>query len=96
MLSGVDAAIALGAQLSASDAGFELYLSEGDLAVAPVAFVANPLGSAVLRLLPDEAEPPTATLVDGQRFAPAAAVALDLLESDDPRHWIAARDLLAS
>jgi hypothetical protein len=63
---------------------------------APIAFVSNPLGSAVLRLLPDGFEPPDGLVVEGRRFAPSAAVALDLLESDSPRDWIAARELVGS
>ena len=96
MISGVEAAIVHGVNLGSIADGSDLYLSERALESAPIALVSSPLGSAVLRLLPDEFEPPEALLVAGQRFAPAAAVALDLLESDDPRHWIAARELIAS
>ena len=30
----------------------------------------------------------------GERLAPRAAVALDLMDSGDPRHWVAAKNLI--
>lgn len=96
MVSGVEAAIAHGVQLPPAHSGADLYLSEKALASAPVAFVANPLGSVVLRLIPDDVAQPSALVAGRRRLAPAAAVALDLLESEDPRHWIAAKHLVAS
>jgi hypothetical protein len=92
LASGVRGAIALGASLIALD-DHDLYLSRiafGQLD-SLVAVVRDPLGSIRLRVVEGDAwgvVPPGET-------APRGAVALDLLDSADPRHWIAAEDLLA-
>ena len=74
----------------------ELYESLDSL----VAAVEDPLGSVVLRVVPDDIWPQVRDAAsesrDGQLVAPAAAVALDLMHSGDPRHWVAAEGLLAS
>lgn len=97
--SGVTAAIELGQLLSAGDASDEFYLPASTAArmLRDIAAVEDPLGLFVLRIVKDDLwpsldEPPAAA---GSRLAPAAAVALDLMESGDPRHWIAAEALIA-
>ena len=89
---GVRAAIALGAPLVASD-DRDLYLSRrafGELD-SRVAVVPDPLGPVRLRVVDDNAW----DLIPPGPLAPRGAVALDLLDSADPRHWIAAEALLA-
>jgi hypothetical protein len=91
LVGGVDAAVEHGATLGPSD-GSDLYLPDAvfEQLGSRVAFVADPLGAVRLRVVDDEAW----TLVPAGRLAPPAAVALDLLDSADPRHWIAAEQLL--
>ena len=53
----------------------------------------------ILRVVPDEvwsfAESVAVDLREaGERLAPRAAVALDLMDSGDPRHWVAAKNLI--
>lgn len=64
-----------------------------------VAAVPEALGSVVVRVVPDGLWESVYSLgeskLDGRpRLAPRAAVALDLMESGDPRHWIAAENLI--
>jgi len=64
-----------------------------------VAAVPEALGSVVVRVVPDGMWESVYSLgeskLDGRpRLAPRAAVALDLMESGDPRHWIAAENLI--
>lgn len=89
--SGVNAAVALGAPLLASD-NRDLYLSRDmyDRLESLVAMVVNPLGPIRLRVVDDDAW----ELIPRADLAPRAAVALDLLDSADPRHWIAAEALV--
>lgn len=92
LASGVRGAIALGASLIASD-DHDLYLSRiafGQLD-SLVAVVRDPLGSIRLRVVEDDAW----DVVPLGASAPRGAVALDLLDSADPRHWIAAEELVA-
>jgi hypothetical protein len=72
--------------------GADLYLPEGAFGqlTSDVAFVVDPLGAVRLRIVDDEAW----ALVPPGELAPRAAVALDLLDSADPRHWIAAERLM--
>ena len=100
--SGVAAAIAHGELLSADGAEIDLYVSN-DLYESLESFVAaveDPLGSVVLRVVPDDIWAQVRNAAsesgEGQLVAPAAAVALDLMDSGDPRHWVAAEHLLAS
>jgi Transcriptional regulator, AbiEi antitoxin, Type IV TA system len=89
VVGGVQAAIELGEQLAA-DVHLDLYVSAEsfhDLDVR-VAFVRDVAGNIALRVV-DSAW----SLIPPGRFAPCAAVALDLLESGDPRHWIAGEHL---
>ena len=98
--SGVAAAVFHGELLQAEGAEQDLYVShrmhEGLASV--VAAVEDPLGSVVLRVVSDEAWPEVEALasnLDGARLvAPAAAVALDLMDSGDARHWVAAENLV--
>jgi len=63
-----------------------------------VAAVADPLGSVVLRVVSDEGWPDAEALAsrsDGDRLvAPAVAVALNLMDSGDAWHWVAAERLV--
>jgi hypothetical protein len=56
-----------------------------------VALVRDALGPIRLRVVADDAW----EIISGNEFAPRGAVALDLLDSADPRHWIAAEQLVA-
>lgn len=70
-----------------------------DQFLAMVAAVPAPLGPVVVRVVPNDA---WAVLIDARiaspdgkrRLAPRAAVALDLMESGDPRYWEAAGHLM--
>ena len=66
---------------------------------ALVAAVPDQLGSGILRVVPDDvwsfAESVAVEQGEvGERLAPRAAVALDLMDSGDPRHWVAAKNLI--
>jgi hypothetical protein len=91
LTGGVRAAVKLGSSLVV-DGGSDLYLSKTafDGLASRVAFVADPLGPVRLRVVPDDAW----ALIPAGELAPRSAVALDLLDSADPRHWIAAEQLL--
>jgi hypothetical protein len=91
--SGVLAAIDLGAEL-AQDDGVDLYLSAKSFhgLEARIAFVPDAAGRVVLRVVDDDAW----NLIPDGAVAPRNAVALDLLESGDPRHWIAGEHLVDS
>ena len=90
LLGGVRAAIELGEQLAADDS-VDLYLSAKWFAGLDerVAYVPDAAGRIALRVVDDGAW----GLLPKGALAPQAAVALDLLESGDPRHWIAAEHL---
>ncbi len=101
LVSGAAAAIDLGELLQAGGAESDLYVSASlhDELRSLVAAVPDQLGGVVLRVVPDDVW----SLVDGVavdqteagvRLAPRAAVALDLMESGDPRHWVAAENLI--
>jgi len=101
MVSGAMAAKRLGEPLQADRAGADLYVSaslHGQLG-SLVAAVPDRLGEVILRVVPDEVWSYVESLAadqgePGSRLAPAAAVALDLMESGDPRHWVAAEHLI--
>ncbi len=90
LVGGVRAAIELGEQLSVDDS-VDLYLAAASFRDldAQVAFVPNAAGRVALRVVDDAAW----NLLPEGAVAPKAAVALDLLESGDPRHWIAGEHL---
>lgn len=92
LMSGVRAAIAFGASLIAAD-DRDLYLSHSafDQLDSLVAVVPNSLGLTRLRVVDDDAW----EIIPGGALAPRGATALDLLDSADPRHWIAAEGLVA-
>lgn len=71
----------------------DLYLSRDryDGLESSVALVVNPPGPIRLRVVDDDAW----ELIPRADWAPRAAVALDLLDSADPRNWIAAEALVA-
>ena len=93
MLGGVCAAIALGEQLALDDS-VDLYLSAKSFAGLDerVALVSDAAGRIALRVVDDEAW----QLLPKGAVAPQAAVALDLLDSGDPRHWMSAEHLADS
>ena len=97
LTSGVTAAVAYGQLLAIDDAPAQFYLPTTALErlLEAVVAIADPLGAVVLRVVPADA---WAVLHRsqgrGSTLAPSAAVALDLMESGDPRHWIAAAQLL--
>lgn len=92
LMGGVRAAIEFGASLIAAD-DHDLYLSRSAFGQLDslVAAVPDPLGQIRLRVVDDDAW----GIISGGEFAPRGAVALDLLDSSDPRHWIAAEGLVA-
>ena len=98
--SGVAGAVFHGELLQAEGAEPDLYVSQRvhERLASVVAAVADPLGSVVLRVVSDEGWPDVEALAskpDGGRLvAPAAAVALDLMDSGEARHWVAAENLV--
>ena len=102
LVSGVAAAAAYEEGVSVSLSEAYLYVSESlhQQVSSKVAAVPDDLGSVIIRVVHDdlwnsivEGEPPNRV---GGRLAPRAAVAIDLMESADPRHWIAAKNLLSA
>ncbi len=101
LVSGVVGAVGHGELLAPDGSESAFYLADGvvDQLLEMVAAVPSPLGPVVVRVVPDDA---WALLIDarlgspdvGSRLAPRAAVALDLMESGDPRHWEAAGHLV--
>ena len=100
--SGVDAAIEWGEPLAQSNGELDLYLSADTFEAlgSSVVVVGDALGPVVLRVVPDAVWSTVQRLSfsndAGSRRAPRAAVALDLMESGDPRHWVAAENLIAA
>lgn len=98
--SGAGAAIVHGELLTPDGAEIVLYVSdEIHAALASiVAGVEDPVGSVVLRIVSDEVWPDVRQVAvkadEGYWVAPLAAVALDLMDSGDPRHWVAAENLV--
>lgn len=98
--SGVAGAVFHGELLQIEGVELNLYMPQEvhkDLSSA-VAAVEDPLGSVVLRAVSSDVWPDVEALSsvssDGGLVAPAAAVALDLMESGDARHWVAAENLV--
>ena len=91
LIGGVAAAVEHG-ELLAADEHADVYLPRSAFAGLDslVAFIPDPVGSVALLVVDDEAW----ALIPAGGVAPRGAVALDLLESGDPRHWIAAEHLL--
>ena len=91
LVGGVRGAVGHGASL-VDDGSIDLYLAGRafDGLASVVAYVINPLGSIRLRVVDDDAW----EIIPAGPLAPPGAVALDLLESADPRHRIAAAELL--
>jgi len=97
-ISGVAAAIAYGEPLIDDPAAAVLYLPAGldERLSRSIAFVEDELGSVILLVVDDDVWPLLADHESGgarHRLAPKAAVALDLMASDDPRLWQAAAHL---
>jgi hypothetical protein len=93
LLGGVGAAIAFGEQLALDDS-VDVYLPAKSFRGldARVALVPDAAGRVALRVVDDDAW----HLIPKGAFAPQNAVALDLLESGDPRHWIVGEHLVDS
>ena len=103
VVSGVAGAVELGELLQpeAGDADLYVRISVWNQLLAEAAAVLEPLGRVVVRVVPDEVwhsveESSRWAGDEGRRVAPRAAVALDLIESGDPRHWVAAEHLMES
>ena len=101
IVSGARAASALGDLRSDEGAEANLYVSASlhSRLASLVAAVPDQLGNVVLRVVSDEVWSFVESVVAsqgevGERFAPRAAVALDLMESGDPRSWVAAENLI--
>lgn len=91
-MSGVRAAIEFGASLiAADDRDVNLSRSAFGQLDSLVAAIPDSLGQIRLRIVDDDAW----GTIPGGELAPRGAVALDLLDSADPRHWIAAEGLVA-
>jgi hypothetical protein len=92
LVGGIHGAIEYGASLRPAESS-DLYLPRQALERLPslVAYVPDALGPVRLRVVDDDVW----HLIPPGRLAPRAAVALDLLDSADPRHWVAAEQLIA-
>jgi excisionase family DNA binding protein len=98
IVSGVAAAVEHAEPLQVVTGDADLYVSVKvyEQLESLIAVVPDPLGAVVIQVIPADvwdgvinaAEPSS-----GRVFAPRAAVALDLMESGDPRHWVAAENL---
>lgn len=100
-VSGVAAAVGYGEPLVDDPSVAVLYLpaSLDERLSRSIAFVEDDLGSVVFLVVEDPVwELALERLSDGahRRLAPKAAVAIDLMASDDPRHWLAAEHLIAA
>jgi len=103
MVSGAEAARNLGELIQSDREGTDLYVPKrlhGEIALM-VAAVPDQLGDVILRVLPDVVQSFISSLElghgeDGRRLAPRAAVGLDLMESGNPRHWVAAQSLVSA
>ena len=91
LVGGVRGAAECGAALRVIEGG-DVYLDRSAFETlgSLVAYVVDPLGPIRLRIVDDEAW----DVIPAGGFAPRGAVALDLLDSADPRHWIAAEQLV--
>jgi hypothetical protein len=103
LVSGVAAAIGFGELLQAEGVKRNLYVSAALHAQfgSLVAAVPDQLGEVVVRVVGDDEWGFVASIAeDGDdpevRFAARGAVALDLMGSGDPRHWVAGEQLVAS
>jgi hypothetical protein len=103
LVSGAVAANGVGELLQRERSEADLYVSaslHGELG-SLVAAVPDQLGVVILRVVPDDVWPFVQAVAvdqdeDGERLAPRAAVALDLMDSGDPRYWVAAENLIKS
>lgn len=100
--SGVVAAVFHGELLQVDDAEIDVYVPQEVHSSfgSVVAAVEDPLGSVIVRVVSDELWPEVKAAAvaksgDGLLVAPPAAVALDMMESGDVRHWVAADNLVA-
>ena len=101
LISGAVAANGFGELVQPDGSEADLYVSVSlhDELGSLVAAVPDQLGGVVLRVVADELWPFAESAAEsdgGARRAPRAAVALDLMDSGTPRHWVAAENLIAS
>lgn len=99
LIGGVAAAVRYGEPLVDDHTAAVLYLSASlnEQLSRSVAFVEDGLGPVVLAVIDDSVWPLASRRQDkrdASRLAPRAAVAVDLMASDDPRHWLAADHLV--
>lgn len=101
LVSGAVAAAGYGHLVQPDSGEADLYLaaSRHEELASLVAAVPDQLGNVIVRVVPDELWSYVETIGSGQneagqRLAPRAAVALDLTESGDPRHWVTAEHLV--
>lgn len=99
--SGVIAAANFGELLQAEPGECDIYVAASfhDDLGSFVAAVPDQLGGVAVRVVPDDVWAFVESISyrqdeAGQRLPPRAAVALDLMESGDPRHWVAAEHLI--
>lgn len=101
VVSGVVAAASFGELLQAVPSEADIYVSVSahEQLLSRVAAVPDQLGGVALRVVADDVWELVESIgsqegdVD-RRLAPRAAVALDLMESGEPRHWVAAENLI--
>jgi excisionase family DNA binding protein len=99
LVSGVAAAVEFGELLQPLGGEADLYVSVEihEQLASLIAAVPDQLGAVAIRSVPADvwagaiAEAKSGA---GRMHAPRAAVALDLMESGDPRHWVAADNLI--
>lgn len=91
MTGGADAAAEYGVDPGSSD-NADIYVARRvfDELHSMVAYVPDPAGRVRLRVVDDDAW----DSIPAGEFVPKGAAALDLLDSGNPRHWIAARELV--
>ena len=100
IVSGVVAAAEFGELVQPIPGEADLYVSAElhDKLGSVVAAVLDQLGGVVIRAVHGHAWPRASAAGEGlaesgRYLAPRSAVALDLMESGDPRHWLAAENL---
>jgi len=101
-VSGVCAAVSFGEPLQSADLSADFYIAAElhHRLDSLVAAVPDQLGRVAVRVAPDEVWLQVSGLASSPagnaRLAPRAAVALDLMESGDPRRWVAAENLITT
>lgn len=101
IVSGIAAAASFNVLSQTKPSEADLYISVAlfERLDSLVAAVPDPLGRVLLRVVPEGAwslatGDASSQGEAGSLLAPRAAVALDMMESGDPRHWVAAETLV--